>query len=197
MLCFPGSGGCPSEPQSLLCTGEVLPASPAFVPHGSSSSAHRSNLVRGGPARFSLSGERCRGVAASGQSEGNPRSSCVALCGPPLALVVHLRRSFYACWGHHHHRHRLDPAFFLQTRLRRHRWCWGRHHRLFLLLHHCDRQLQASNVACPRQSLLHHPRSSWLLWPCLPAQYRRCPMYLRPCRFWALGLSVHASSGSW
>ena len=89
MLCFPGSGECPSEPQSLLCTGGVLSASPAFVPRGSSSSAQRSNLIRGGPARFSLSGERCRGVAASGQSEGNPRSSCVALCGPPLALVVH------------------------------------------------------------------------------------------------------------
>ena len=50
--------------------------------------------------------------------------------------------------------------------------------------------------ACPRRSLLHHLRSSWLLWPRLPAQYHRCPRYLRPCRFWAWGLSVHASSGS-
>ena len=124
MLCSPGSGRCLSEPQSLLCTGGVSPASPAFVPRGSSSSAQRSNLVRGGPIQFSLSGERCRGVAASGQLEGTLQSSCVALSGPPLALVVHLRWSFYVCWGHHHHRHHLDLAFFLQTRLRRHRLCW-------------------------------------------------------------------------
>ena len=149
MLCSPGSGGCLSEPQSLLCTGGVSPASPAFVPRGSSSSAQRSNPVRVGPIQFSLSGERCRGVAASGQLEGTLQSSCVALSGPPLALVVHLRRSFYICWGHHHHRHRLDLAFFLQTHLRRHRLCWDRYHRLFLLLHHCDHQLQASYVACP------------------------------------------------
>ena len=125
MLCFPGSGGCLSEPQSLLCTGEVLPASPAFVPRGSSSSAHQSNPVRGSPAWFSLSGKRCRGLAASGQSGGNLRSSCMALCGPPLALVVHLCQSFCVCWGHHHHRHRHDLAFCLQNCL--HHLYWGRH----------------------------------------------------------------------
>ena len=37
--------------------------------------------------------------------------------------------------------------------------------------------LQASYVACPHRSLLFGLR--------LPAQYHRCPRYLRPCRFWA------------
>ena len=49
----------------LLCTGEVLLASPASVPRGSFSSAHPSSLVHGGPTRFSPWDERCKGVAAS------------------------------------------------------------------------------------------------------------------------------------
>ena len=49
----------------------------------------QSSPARDGPARFSLSGGRCRGLAAFGESEGNLWPSSVALCGPPLALVVH------------------------------------------------------------------------------------------------------------
>ena len=84
-----GSGGCLVEPQSLLCTCGVSPVSPASSPCGSSSFAHQSNPVCGDPARFSLLCERCRVLAAFCQSGGNLWPSCVALCGPPLALVVH------------------------------------------------------------------------------------------------------------
>ena len=55
--------GCPSEPKFLLCTCGVLLASPASSPHVSSS-APESSPTRDGPARFSLSGERCKGLAA-------------------------------------------------------------------------------------------------------------------------------------
>ena len=195
MLCFPGSGGCLSEPQSLLCTGEVLPASPAFVPRGSSSSAHQSNPVRGSPARFSLSGERCRGLAASSQSEGNLRSSCVALCGPPLALVVHLRRSFCACWGHHHHRIVTTSLFASRTACTT---CTG------AVTTACSSRFTAATAGCrlltwpcPRRSLLHH---QWFSFPpsCrLPAPDPRFQRNLRPRRFWASGPAVRASSGSW
>ena len=75
------------------------------------------------------------------------------------------------------------PLSSSPTCLHRHRWCWGSHHCLFLLLHHCDCQLQASYVACPRRSLLHHLRSSWLLWPRLPAQYHRCRGIFVPVDF--------------
>ena len=97
MLRSSESGGCLVEPQSLLCTGGVLLVSPASSPHGSSSFAHQSSPVRGDPARFSHLGERCTGLAAFGQSGGNLWPSYVALCEPPLVLVVHFRPSFCAC----------------------------------------------------------------------------------------------------
>ena len=82
--------------------------------------------------------------------------SCVVPCEPLAVLAVHLHPlSSCVCWGHHHHRRRHDLAFCLQTRL--HHLYWGRHHCLFLPLHCCDRWLQASYVACPRQSLLPPP----------------------------------------
>ena len=82
VLCFSGSDECPSEPPSLLCTCGVLLASPASSPHVSSSSVQESSPTRGGPARFSLSGERCRGLAAFGQSGGKLCSLCMVLYGP-------------------------------------------------------------------------------------------------------------------
>ena len=90
VLCFLGSDGCPSEPQSPLCTCGVLPASPASVPRGSSSSAPQSSPTHGGPARFFPSGERCRGLAASGWSGGKLCPLNVVLSGPLAVLAVHL-----------------------------------------------------------------------------------------------------------
>ena len=84
-----GSDGCPAEPQSLLCTGGVSLVSPASSPRVSSSSALGSSPTCGGPARFSPLGERCRGLAAFGQSGGKLCPSCVVPCEPPLVLVVH------------------------------------------------------------------------------------------------------------
>ena len=129
MLCSPGNDGCPSEPQFLLCTCGVLPASPASVPRGSFSSAHPSNPVHVGPARFSLSGERCRGVAASNRLEGKLRPSCVVPCEPPVVSAAYLHpQSSCVCWGRHHHHHRHDLTSSLQNRL--HHLYLGRRHRV-------------------------------------------------------------------
>ena len=169
-----GSGGCPAEPQSPLCTCGVSLVSPASSPHVSSSSAPESSPTRGGPARFSLSGERCRGLAAFCQSGGKLCPSCVVLCGPPLVLVVHFHPlSSCACWGRHHHRRRLDLIFYLWARLRHRYLCWDRCHHVCCLW-----------FSCP-------------LWFRLPAPDPRCQRSLRPRRFWASGLAVSASSGSW
>ena len=89
MLRSSESGGCLVEPQSPLCTCGVSPVSPASSPHVSSSSAPQSSPTRGGPARFSLSCERCTVLASSCQLGGKPCPSCMVLCGPPLVLVVH------------------------------------------------------------------------------------------------------------
>ena len=84
-----GSGGCPAEPQSLLCTCGVSLVSPPSLPHVSSSSAPESSPTRSGPARFSPSDERCRGLVAFCRSEGKLCPTCVVLSGPPSVLVVH------------------------------------------------------------------------------------------------------------
>ena len=169
------------------------------MPCGSSFSALPPSPVRGGPIRFSLWGERYRGVVTFSRLGGKLCPSCVVPYEPPAVLAAHLNpRSSCVCWGHHLHRRRHDLASCLQTRL--HHLYWGRHHHVHCprrcWYQHC-RRLLASFMVCSCQSLLHHPRSSWLLWSHLPAQYlplQRCP---RPHRFWALGLAARAFSGSW
>ena len=53
-----------------------------------------------GPARFSLSGERCRGVAASNRLEGKLRPSCVVLYEPPAVSAAYFHpRSFLHLLG--------------------------------------------------------------------------------------------------
>ena len=85
------SKGESSDP-STVSTG---PSSPIAT---TSPKTEGSNPTRGGPARFSLSGERCRGLAAFCQSGGKLCPSCVVLCGLPLALVVHFHPlSSYTC----------------------------------------------------------------------------------------------------
>ena len=160
------------EPQFPLCTCGVLSASPASVPRGSFSSAQPSSPAHGGPTQFSPWGERYRGVAASDRSVGKLHLSCVVPYEPPAVSAACLRpRSSCVCWGrHHHHHHGL--ASCLRNRLHRHHLCLGRRPRVHRLRHWYQhrRRLLASFEACPRRSLLHHPRSSWLPWPRLPAQ---------------------------
>ena len=92
------------------------------------------------------------------------RLSFGVLYEPPVvsAACPHLRSSC-VCWGRHHHHHGL--ASCLRNRL--HHLYLGRRPPVHRFLHQYQhrRQLLASFEACPRRSLLHHPRSSWLLWP--------------------------------
>ena len=166
------------------------------MPRGSSSSAQPSSPAHGGPTPFSPWGERCRGVAASDRSEGRLRLSFGVLYEPPVvsAACPHLRSS-YVCWGRHHHHHGL--ASCLRNRL--HHLYLGRRPPVHRSRHQYQhrRQLLASFKACPRQSLLHHPRSSWLLWPRRPVQCLPLQRCLRPRKFWALEPAVRAFSGSW
>ena len=169
---------------------------PCILPRGSFSSAHPSSPVRGDLIWFSPWGERYRGVAASDRLEDKLCPSCVVLYEPPAVSAAHLHpRSSCVCWGHHHHHRCHNLASCLQNRL--HHLYWGCHHHLFLLLHRCDRWLQAFNVVCSRRSLLRHQ------WPSFPPSCRPpapdLPLQwcLRPHRFWALGPAVCAFSGSW
>ena len=152
------------------------------MPRGSSSSAQPSSPAHGGPTQFSPWGERCRGVAASDRSEGRLRPSCGALYEPPVVSAACLHpRSSCVCWGHHHHHHGL--ASCLRNHL--HHLYLGRRPPVHHSRHqyHHRRQLLASFEACPRRSLLHHPRSSWLLWPRRPVQCLPLQRCLRPVNF--------------
>ena len=113
-----------------------------------------------------------------------------------LAACPHLQSSF-VCWDRHRHHHRYDLASCLRNRL--HHLYLGRRPPVHRSRHQYQhrRQLLASFEACPRRSLLHHPRSSWLLWPRLPAQclssseVSSSPEILGigtccPCFFWKL-----------
>ena len=166
------------------------------MPRGSSSSAQPSSPAHGGPTQFSPWDERCRGVAASYRSEGKLHFSCVVPYEPPVisAACPHPRSSC-ACWGRHHHHHGL--ASCLRNRL--HHLYLGRRPPVHRSRHQYQhrRQLLASFKACPRQSLLHHPRSSWLLWPRPPARCLPLQRYLHRRKFWALEPAVRAFSGSW
>ena len=100
------------------------------------------------------------------------------------------------CWGHHHRIVSVTTSLFASRTACT--TCTG------AVTTACSSRFTAAAAGCrlpyvaySRRSLLHHQWFSLLLWSRLPAQYRRCLRYLRPRRFWAWGLVVHASSGSW
>ena len=185
MLCFLGSDGCPSEPQSPLCTCGVLSASlhPCLV--DTSSSAPQSSPTHSGPMWFSLSGERCRGLGSFRSIGGKLCPFYVVLSGPLAVLVVHL--------------HPCLPAFVRvititvvtstlfstsQTRLHRHHLCWDRRHACFT---GCDHRLQASCMVLPLPEPLALPV---VFFPTLVPSASSRPSLSeesRPRRFWALG----------
>ena len=116
-----GSDGCPSELQSPLCTCGVSLASPASLPHASSSSALESSPTRDGLVWFSPSCKRCKGLAAFGRSGGKLCPSCMVLYGPLSVLMVQVHPpSSCVCLDQHHCRRRLNLTFC--RGLGRHLW---------------------------------------------------------------------------